>query len=164
MTNYNSLVDQVNQQKGQSGGVLVGDSIIWQISNDMQQLATYWNPSSSGSIHSLSDLGVEFDDTGQMSFNQNTFNTLSQTQISDAFNFLGSSTSGLAALANNFTQITDPIEGLIQIAANRLPDSRHIAQQPNHYADCSGHGHPEHSHGESTGSRRVVRAIGIRAD
>ena len=115
VTNYNSLVDQVNQQRGQSGGVLVGDSIIWQISNDMQQLATYWNPSSSSSIHSLSDLGVEFDDTGKMSFNQNTFNNLSQTQISDAFNFLGSSTSGLAALANNFTQITDPIEGLIQM-------------------------------------------------
>ncbi len=115
VTNYNSLVDQVNQQRGQSGGVLVGDSIIWQISNDMQQLATYWNPSSSGSIHSLSDLGVEFDDTGKMSFNQNTFNNLSQTQISDAFNFLGSSTSGLAALANNFTQITDPIEGVIQL-------------------------------------------------
>jgi len=115
VTNYNSLVDQVNQQQGQSGGALVGDSIVWQISNDMQQLATYWNPASSSSIHSLSDLGVEFDDTGKMSFNQNTFNTLSQTQISDAFNFLGSSTSGLAALANNFTQITDPIEGVIQM-------------------------------------------------
>lgn len=115
VTNYNSLVDQVNQQTGQSGGALVGDSMIWQISNDMQQLATYWNPSSSSSIHSLSDLGIEFDDTGKMSFNQNTFNSLSQTQISDAFSFLGSSTSGLAALANNFTQITDPIEGLIQM-------------------------------------------------
>lgn len=115
VTNYNSLVDQVHQQQGQSGGALVGDSLIWQIGNDMQQLATYWNPSSSSSVHSLSDLGVEFDNTGKMSFNQNTFNSLSQTQISDAFKFLGSSSSGLGALANNFTQITDPIEGLIQM-------------------------------------------------
>jgi flagellar capping protein FliD len=115
VTSYNSLVDQMNQQKGQSGGVLVGDSLIWQISNDMQQLATYWNPNSSGGIHSLSDLGIEFDDTGKMSLNTSTFNTLSQSQISDAFNFLGSSTSGLGALASNFTQITDPIEGLIQM-------------------------------------------------
>ena len=114
VTSYNSLVDQVHQQQGQSGGVLVGDSLIWQISNDMQQLATYWNSSSSSSIHSLSDLGVEFDDTGKMSFNQNTFDQLSQTQISDAFKFLDSSNSGLGALANNFTQITDPISGLIQ--------------------------------------------------
>ncbi|HTS49853.1 MAG TPA: flagellar filament capping protein FliD [Bryobacteraceae bacterium] len=115
VSSYNSLADQVNQQRGQSGGVLVGDPLIWQISSDMQQLATYWNPSSSSSIHSLSDLGIEFDDTGEMSFNQNTFSALSVSQISDAFKFLGSSSSGLGNLANNFTQITDPIEGLIQM-------------------------------------------------
>ena len=115
VTSYNSLLNQVNQQTGQSGGALVGDSIIWQISNDMQRLATYWNPNGSSSIHSLSDLGIEFDDSGQMSFNQSTFNQLSSSQISDAFRFLGSSTSGLGALANNFTQITDPIDGLIQL-------------------------------------------------
>jgi flagellar hook-associated protein 2 len=115
VTNYNALVDQQNQQTGQSSGPLVGDSIIWQISSDMQQLASYYNASGSSSIHSLSDLGVEFADTGLMSFNQNTFNALSNSQISDAFNFLGSSTSGLGALANNFTQITDPIDGLIQL-------------------------------------------------
>jgi flagellar capping protein FliD len=114
VTSYNSLLDQVNQQTGQSGGVLVGDSIIWQISNDMQQLASYWDPSSSSSIHSLSDLGIEFNESGEMSFNQNTFNSLSSSQISDAYKFLGSSNSGLGALANNFTQVTDPISGLIQ--------------------------------------------------
>ena len=50
-----------------------------------------------------------------MTFDQDTFNALSQSQISDAFTFLGSSTSGLGALANNFTGITDPISGLIQL-------------------------------------------------
>ncbi len=115
VTNYNALVDQQNQQTGQSGGPLVGDSIIWQINSDMQQLATYYNSSSSSSIHSLSDLGIEFADTGKMSFNPDTLNALSGSQISDAYQFLGSSTTGLGALANNFTQITDPIEGLIQL-------------------------------------------------
>jgi len=115
VTNYNALATQMAQQEGTSGGPLVGDSIIWQINNDMQQLATYYNPSSSSTIHSLSDLGIEFQDTGQMTFDQNTFNALSQTQITDALSFLGSSNSGLGALANNFTGITDPISGLIQL-------------------------------------------------
>jgi len=115
VSSYNSLQNQVAQQEGQSGGVLTSDPIIWQINSDMQQLATYWNPSSASTIHSLSDLGIEFSDTGQMSFNQNTFNSLSTPQISDAYKFLGSSTSGLGALANNFSGITDPIDGLIQL-------------------------------------------------
>jgi flagellar hook-associated protein 2 len=115
VTNYNALVEQQNQQTGQSGGPLDGDAIIWQINSDMQQLATYYNSNSSSSIHSLSDLGIEFQDTGEMTFDQNTLNALSGSQISDAYQFLGSSTTGLGALANNFTQITDPIEGLIQL-------------------------------------------------
>ena len=72
-------------------------------------MASYWNPGNS-SIRSLSDLGVTFEDnTGQLSFNASTFNSLSSSQISDAFKFLGSSSSGFAAFANNFTQLSDPI-------------------------------------------------------
>jgi len=115
VSSYNNLADQVGQQVGQSGGALTGDLIIQQISSDMQQLVTYWNPASSSSIHSLSDLGVTFDNTGRMSFDPNVFNSLSASQISDAFKFLGSSTSGFAQLAGNFTQLTDPISGLIQV-------------------------------------------------
>ncbi len=118
VSSYDSLENSVTAQQGTSGGVLVGDPIIWQINSDMQQLVTYWNPNSASSIHSLSDLGIEFSDTGQMSFDQDTFNALSPQQISDAYSFLGSSTTGLGALANNFTGITDPIEGLIALQQN----------------------------------------------
>ena len=115
VSSYNSLVDQVGQQVGQSGGALTGDLMIHQISSDMQLLATYWSPSSSSSIHSLSDLGVTFDTTGKMSFDSTALSGLSVAQVSDAFKFLGNSSSGFAALANNFTQLTDPISGLIQM-------------------------------------------------
>jgi flagellar hook-associated protein 2 len=114
VTDYNTLVSQVSAQQGQNAGPLQGDLIINEISGDMQQLVTYYSPSSSSTIRSLSDLGVTFNDTGQMSFDSSTFNALSDTQISDAFKFLGSSSSGFAALANNFTQLSDPITGLIQ--------------------------------------------------
>jgi flagellar hook-associated protein 2 len=114
VTDYNTLVSAVEAQQGQSAGPLQGDLIINEISGDMQQLATYYSPTSTSSVRSLSDLGVTFNDTGQMSFDATTFNALSDANISDAFKFLGSASSGFAALANNFTELSDPITGLIQ--------------------------------------------------
>ena len=112
VTSYNTLVAQVAQQVGPSAGPLGGDHLISQISEDASQLSSYWN--TSGSIHSLADLGVTFGDlTGQMTFNPSVIAGLSSTQISDAFKFLGSSNSGFAALANNFTTLSDPLSGLI---------------------------------------------------
>lgn len=117
-TDYNTLLSDVNAQQGQSAGPLSGDLIINQISSAMQDLAMYYNPTGSSTIHSLSDLGVTFNESGQMSFSSNTFNALSDTQISDAYKFLGSSTSGFAALASNFTQLSDPITGAIETQVN----------------------------------------------
>ena len=116
VNNYNTLVDQVAQQVGTSGGALNGDSLIHDIMTDTQLLATYWNPTSTSSIRSLSDLGITFEDnTGHLTFKQNVFDSLSATQVSDALKFIGSSTSGFAALANNFTQLSDPVTGLIRV-------------------------------------------------
>jgi flagellar hook-associated protein 2 len=114
VTDYNTLVSAVQAQQGQNAGPLQGDLIINEISSDMQSLATYYDPTSTSSIRSLSDLGVTFNDTGQMTFSSSTFNALSDSQISDAFQFLGSANTGFAALASNFSQLTDPISGMIQ--------------------------------------------------
>ena len=114
VTDYNTLVTQVEAQQGQNAGPLQGDLIINEITTDMQDLVTYFDPSSSSSIRSLSDLGVTFNDTGQMNFSTSTFSALSDNQISDAFQFLGSANSGFAALASNFTQLSDPVSGLIE--------------------------------------------------
>ncbi len=112
VNSYNTLVGQVAQQVGPSAGPLGGDLLIGQISEDASQLSSYWN--TSGSIHSLADLGVTFGDlTGQMTFNPSVITGLSSTQVSDAFKFLGSSNSGFAVLANNFTTLSDPLSGLI---------------------------------------------------
>ncbi len=111
---YNTALGDVTAQQGQSGGALTGNLVIQQISQDLQQMATYYNPTSTSSIHSLADLGVSFSETGQMSFDETTFSGLSDTQISDALSFFGSSSTGFAALANSFTELTDPISGVIE--------------------------------------------------
>ena len=118
VTDYNTLVSAVQAQQGQNAGPLQGNLIINEISSDMQSLVTYFDPTSTSSIRSLSDLGLTFNDTGQMSFDSSTFNALSDAQISDAFSFLGSANTGFAALANNFTQLTDPVSGMITAQLN----------------------------------------------
>ncbi len=110
VTSYNNLVAQVGQQVGPSAGPLSGNLIISTIETDMQQLSAY---SGTGTIKSLSDLGVTFNSTGQMSFDQNTFNALSPSQISGAFQFLGSATTGLGGMAQSFNSLSDPVSGMI---------------------------------------------------
>jgi flagellar hook-associated protein 2 len=112
-TSYNALATSLSGQVGTAGGPLSGDGLIRDISGDLHQFAGYF--SGTGSIRSLSDLGVSFDTAGQVSFDQATFDTLSETQISDAFKFIGSSNSGLAQLASSFTQFSDPVNGLIRV-------------------------------------------------
>jgi flagellar hook-associated protein 2 len=128
VNSYNALMNQVVQQVGPSAGPLGGDMLINGVNGDIQQLATYWTPSSSG-ILSLSDFGVTFaDNTGQLTFNPRTFAGLSSSQASDALKFPGSSSSGFAALANNFTQLTGPISGLIR---EQTPANAQLTNQIN---------------------------------
>jgi flagellar hook-associated protein 2 len=119
VTNYNALADQVTQETGTGAGPLGGDSTIRDISDDLSQLSGYF-ASSSSTVRSLSDLGITFDDSGQMSLDPTVIAGFSDTQLSDAFKFLGSSNSGFASFASNFTMISDPVTGIIQNEENGL--------------------------------------------
>jgi flagellar hook-associated protein 2 len=109
---YNALRTQIAGQAGSSGGALSGDSAISQLQNMMRQLTSYYT--TSGTVQSLADLGVEFSKAGPLSFDQTKFNSLTSTQISDGFTFLGSATSGVGGFSTRLTQFSDPITGLIK--------------------------------------------------
>jgi flagellar hook-associated protein 2 len=115
VSDYNTLAQQVTAQTGQ-GGVLEGDSAISQLRQAMLQLASYNNPGSS--INSLASLGVTFDQTGTASFDASALSSLSGSQLSDVFSFLGSATTGLGALASSFSAISDPTNGVIASEVN----------------------------------------------
>jgi flagellar capping protein FliD len=106
----------VNAQIGPSAGALSGDFLVRQIQGDLRQLTNF---TGSGAIKSFADLGLNMDQTGKLSFNQDTFNGLSDSQIASGFTFVGSSANGLGHLAANFTQISDPISGLIKIQTDQ---------------------------------------------
>jgi len=111
VSDYNTLVNDVNAQTGQNNGALDGDSIMNVLRDDLRQLTNYQG---TGAIRSLSDLGISMDDTGQMTLDPTVLQGMSSSQLEAAFSWAGSSTSGFASLANVFNQLGDPVSGMIQ--------------------------------------------------
>jgi flagellar hook-associated protein 2 len=109
---YNSLATAVGAQVGESAGLLTGDFVVRALQDNMRALASY---STSGEIQSLWEMGLEFDNTGKLSFDTGRFDQLSDTQINGAISFFGSTTTGFGALARKFDALTDPITGAIKI-------------------------------------------------
>ncbi len=108
---YNDLRTEVNLQIGETAGLLSGDFIVREIQQRMRELASY---ETTGTIKRLADLGIEFDDQGVMSFNSSKFYSLPESSFNAALDFLGTTTTGFGALADNFEAISDPVNGLIR--------------------------------------------------
>ena len=123
VSSYNTVAGKTNAQIGSSAGLLTGDFIIRETQESMRALTTY---SSSGQVKSLADLGILLDDKGVMSFDSSTFYSLSGSELAAAFEFLGSATTGLGAVASRFNSISDPLNGLIKLQQNQYDaaDSR----------------------------------------
>jgi flagellar hook-associated protein 2 len=111
---YNAAVTALGQQRGQNGGALTGQSIVYSLTNVLDKISTYTG-SGSGSVGSLADLGLTLDPSGNgnLDFNTTTFNAASPADIQQ---FLGSiSSSGFLQTANNaLNAMTDPNTGVLQ--------------------------------------------------
>lgn len=130
VTNYNALATAVQSQVGTSGGALVGDSTINQLQFTMQHLISHFS-STTGGVQSLSDLGVTFNGIdGTLTFDPTAINGMSSTQLTNALNFLGSSTTGLGAFSQNFDQFSNSVTGLIgtEITSDTASDANFQTQ------------------------------------
>ena len=117
---YNSINAELTKNRGQNGGALSGNSIIYQLQNQIQSLAQY--STATGSIHSLSDLGLAFDPSGTLTFDPSVFTKTASSAPNDLLNFIGTaSTNGfLSAATNALNSITDPSNGPLSTAAGDL--------------------------------------------
>ena len=114
VNSYNSAVDELQENRGQNGGALAGQSIVSELGSALRTLAGY-TPTSNPSIQSIADLGLTFDQNGHLQFDSSVFNDASDNSLSDVLNFLGSETSGgfLQAANNILDGITDSSDGLV---------------------------------------------------
>ena len=118
---YNSAMTELDNNRGQTDVALAGQSIVYQLTNDLQSLANY--SAGSGSISSLSALGVTFSDTtGQLSFDQDTFDSATNGQADALQQFLGSATGGgfLQMATNSLTGVVDSNKGVVPQAIATL--------------------------------------------
>jgi flagellar hook-associated protein 2 len=115
VTSYNAATDELTTNRGQNGGALAGSSVVQQLSDSLQGLANY-SGSSSGSIQSLTDLGLSFDTNGHLQFDSTVFSSATATSLNDVTSFLGSesaNTGFLGAASTALTAITDTTNGIV---------------------------------------------------
>jgi len=117
---YNSARDQVNAQVGQNAGLLSGDFLVREVQSRLRSVAAY---TGTGSVKGLADLGVEFNSDGVATFDSSVISNFSDTQLTDAFTFLGSSTTGFAAKASELTTISDAVTGLAKIQLDKYDET-----------------------------------------
>jgi|SRR5665213_418869 len=113
-TAYNAAVDALNVNRGQGGGALTGDALIYTFSQSLRDMSGF--SGGSGSVQSLTDLGLTFDQNGHLNFDQTVFASAAAAHPSDVGAFLGSPTTGgfLKAATDTLTGLGDPATGILE--------------------------------------------------
>jgi flagellar hook-associated protein 2 len=83
---YNASVDALNQNRGDKGGALTGNSLVFSLTNILRSFPQYRQSSTSGGVRSLADLGVTLDQAGHLSLDSTVFSNINPALIQ---NFLG---------------------------------------------------------------------------
>jgi flagellar hook-associated protein 2 len=115
VTSYNAAVNELTNNRGQNGGALSGNSVVQQLSSVLDGIGNY-SASSSGSVQSLTDLGLSFSTTGQLVFDPTTFEAAASTSLGDVMSFLGSesaNTGFLGAASTALSAVTNTTTGIV---------------------------------------------------
>ncbi len=114
---YNNAVGELQTNRGKNGGALSGQSIVYELESQLQNLTNY--NTSTGSVTSMAGLGLSFDSSGNLQFDSSA---LSANNPQDVLNFLGStSTGGFLQAANSLlNSITDSTTGTLTNATQTI--------------------------------------------
>jgi len=111
---YNKVVTDLQSQRGQSAGPLQGKPILSEITEAVDNLATYFTSSDSG-VNGLASLGLKLGENGQLTFDSQTLDSAYANSPSAVASFLGSATGGgwLESATTALTDLVDPNVGLV---------------------------------------------------
>ncbi|HEY9140437.1 MAG TPA: flagellar filament capping protein FliD [Bryobacteraceae bacterium] len=111
---YNKVATDLDNQRGQSAGPLQGQSILSEINQAIDNVATYFSSSTSG-VNGLKELGLDLGETGQLTFDSQTLDSAYASNPAGVASFLGSATGGgwLESATNALTGLVDPTVGLV---------------------------------------------------
>ena len=111
---YNSTVDELATNRGTAGGPLSGQSIIFSLGQTLRDLTSF--SGGSGSVTSLANLGLTFDGTGHLAFDQSQFSSVAAADPGDLASYFGTGTGTgfLAAASSILDGLTNKTNGLFQ--------------------------------------------------
>lgn len=118
VSSYNSVVSYVTSQSvinGSPAGILDGDSGMNAIKRHLQDLLV--TTGGSGSITSLSQLGIQTQEDGTLTLDTTTLDSAIQNHLSDVTNLLAGdgTTTGVATQFKDYlSQLTDPTDGFLK--------------------------------------------------
>ncbi len=119
---YNAAIDEIDRHRGESPGVLAGHGILYTLAASLRNITGY--ASDSGSVTSLSDLGLTFDDQGKLSFDAGAFSLTASDQYSELLDFLGGADSDgfLAAATSVLDGLENSTDGVLHSAVTSFED------------------------------------------
>ena len=117
---YNTAVDSLDAQRGQTQGPLGGQSIVSDLSQTLSGMATF--TSSGSNISGLKALGLDLGADGHLTFDSFSMMSTDITNSAGVTAFLGSATGGgfLKFATDAMTSVEDPATGLIHTAETSL--------------------------------------------
>jgi flagellar hook-associated protein 2 len=130
---YNAVVTQLAASHGTSANALQGDSILSVAQQALRNLLDYTGANGSA----MSSLGLDLQDTGQLTFSSSEFEAATSSGISPALQFLGDSTSGfIQAATSAIDSLEDPISGSIKTEEQDITTSlSNLSTQMNNEVD-----------------------------
>jgi len=106
VTAYNQVMSDINTQEGNtSSGTpepLYGNPNLGMIQNQLQSALTYMQSSGSGSVQSITQLGIGMNNDGTLTYNSSALDSLLNSNYQDVANFLQPG-SGFTSFGDNFT-------------------------------------------------------------
>jgi len=114
VTAYNAAVDELNVNRGQGGGALTGDALIYTLSQSLRDISGFTG--GSGSVQNISDLGLTFDSNGHLNFDQTVFTSAASAHPGDLGAFLGSASTGgfLKDATDTMNGLGDSTNGILE--------------------------------------------------
>ena len=111
---YNQTVDELATNRGQANGPLTGQSVVFSLQQALHDLTNF--SGGSGAVTSFADLGITFDGTGHLAFNQSQFASVAAANPGDLAAFLGNGTGSgfLASAASTISGLNDSTSGLFK--------------------------------------------------
>ncbi len=118
---YTAVVARLEAHVGEDAGVLSGDFLVREARSTLREITSF---AGSGELRSITELGLELDDQGQLSFDPLAFDQLALTNFGAIREFVGDTTTGFAGNAyQGLGALADPVSGRIQSAIGFLEES-----------------------------------------